>query len=282
MDYMSNYKSLFEITETIAYLTIDIAELTGEKMFTRLLYLNKDRVVEYNSLLSDDDYAELDEIEITKSSVFGADGKVVKGEKGTQRNYKGKIYASISRLWNAFYENLEQSEDYIDFVEKDSCIESVGRGLIIRIETEIMIPEAYDTFSILNIFPESIIQEQITSEIEDDDKDMVRSFFKMKKASLPICMKKEDGKLLCSRLYSNYFLCANEEFEESLDDDLVVVAKVLSPNKSKEKEIFNPLKDFIVLNRAARRSMDIKDSEGLENIYAGEDYMDLEILAIYQ
>ena len=98
---------------------------------------------------------------------------------------------------------------------------------------------------------------------------------------MPVCMNL-DGKTLCAKLHRDCFLCADEEFEECLDDDLVVVAKVLSPNKSKTKEIFNPLKDFIVLSRATRRSMNIKDLEGLENIYATVDYMALEILAIYQ
>ena len=50
-------------------------------MFTRLLYLNKDRIIEYNSMLSNDDFAELDEIEITESNVIGAGGKILKGEK---------------------------------------------------------------------------------------------------------------------------------------------------------------------------------------------------------
>ena len=71
-------------------------------------------------------------------------------------------------------------------------------------------------------------------------------------------------------------------FEECLDEDLVVVAKIISPNKPKAKEIFNPLKDFFVLNRATRRSMKIEDTDGLENIYAEDDYIALEILAIYQ
>ncbi len=256
--------------------------LIGEKLlFTRLLYLNKARVIEYNSLLSNEDYDELDEIEITNSNSVGADGKLVKGEKGIQRNYKGKIYASISRLWNNFYDNLKGNDFFVDFVEDEKSIDAVGRGIIIRIETDITVPENFDTYSILNMFPESFVQEQITSEIEDDDKEMVSNFFKMKKASLPVCMNL-DSKLLCSKLHNDCFLCTDEEFEEALDDDLVVVAKVISPNKTKNKEIFNPLKDFFALNRAARRTLDSQNLEGLENIYADTDYMDLEILAIYQ
>ncbi len=226
-------------------------------------------------------FAELDEIEITESNIIGAGGKILKGEKETQRNYKGRVYASISRLWHSFYANLEKSGDYLDFIDKNPSFEAIGRGLIIRVETEIEIPETFDTYSILSMFPEAFIQEQIISEIEDDDKDLVKNFFKLKKASLPVFMKSE-GKLLCSKLFSNYFLCSDEEFEECLDEDLVVVAKIISPNKPKGKEIFNPLKDFFVLNRATRRSMEIEDTDGLENIYAEDDYIALEILAIYQ
>lgn len=251
-------------------------------MFTRLLYLNKERIVEYNSLLSNEDYAELDEIEVTSQSNLGANMKVVNGEKGIRTNYKGKVYASVTRLWNTFYGNLRGNDYYIDFLEGDEkSIEALGRGTIIRFETEIEIPEAFDTISILNIFPENFIKEQITSEIDENEKDLVRNFFRMKKASLPICMNLEDM-LLCSKLYSNCFQCDDEEFEECLDEELVVVAKVISNNKSRNKEIFNPLKDFFVINRAARRTMNIEKTEGLENIYAEKNYVDLEVLAIYQ
>lgn len=250
-------------------------------MFTRLLYLNKDRIIEYNSMLSNEDFAELDEIEITKSNVIGAGGKILKGEKETQRNYRGRVYASTSRLWHSFYANLKQSDCYLDFIDNDPSFEAIGRGFIIRIETKIKIPETFDTYSILSMFPEEFIREQISNEIEDDDKDWVKNFSKLKKASLPVFMKSE-GKLLCSKLFSNYFLCSDEEFEECLDEDLVVVAKIISPKNPKAKEIFNPLKDFFVLNRATRRSMKIEDTDGLENIYAEDDYIALEILAIYQ
>lgn len=252
-------------------------------MFTRLLYLNKDRVIEYNSLLSNEDYVELGEIEIKNANTLGADGKLIRGERGTQRNYKGKVYASESRLWNMFYNNLKTSDDYIDYIDEDKSIEAIGRGLIIRFETEIVIPDDFDTFSILNAFPESFIQDQIVGDCnyQEIEKNIVKGFFKMKKASLPICMNYE-GKILCSKLYSNYFLCADEEFEECLEDELVVVAKVISPKKAKRKEIFNPLKDFFVLNRAIRRTLDIENAEGLESIFVDDDYVDLEILAIYQ
>jgi len=37
-------------------------------MFTRLLYFDKERVIEYNAIISNEDFVEFDQIEITASA----------------------------------------------------------------------------------------------------------------------------------------------------------------------------------------------------------------------
>lgn len=64
------------------------------------------------------------------------------------------------------------------------------------------------------------------------------------------------GKMLCSKLMSGNMINAKKSF-------------------------YDPLKDFMTLNRDMRRSIDGR-ADGLYEIYADEDYRMIEILAIYQ
>ncbi len=250
-------------------------------MFTRLLYFDKERVIEYNAIISKDDFIEFDEIDILDTTEGSAGISPIKGSKGIQKSKHGKIQAAASRMWNTFSENLNKSDWFIDLLNDGKTIDAIGRGCILCIESEVKIPEAFDTISLLNSMPQSFLENQLVSEIDEDEKDVVKAFFKLKKAALPIIINYED-RLLCSKLKTECFLCTDQEFEDCIEDDLVIVAKVLSPNRSQKKELFNPLKDFFMLNRAARRTMETDHLEGLENIYAEKDYVQLEILAIYQ
>lgn len=250
-------------------------------MFARLLYFDKERVIEYNAIISQDDFIEFDEIDVLDSTEGTAGVHFINGTKGIQKSKHGKVQAASSRLWNAFSDNLEKSEGFIDFLDEEKSINDVGRGCIIRIESEVQIPEEFDTISLLNSVPHDFLEEQLVSDIDDNEKDIVKAFFKLKKASLPISFQYNE-KLLCSKLKNDCFLCTDQEFEDCIEEDLIIVAKVLAPNRSQKKELFNPLKDLFVLNRAARRAMSSDPIEGLENIYVDNDYMYLEILAIYQ
>ena len=70
-----------------------------------------------------------------------------------------------------------------------------------------------------------------------------------------------------------------EEYEEL---EVTIVARIISSNSiSPKKAFYDPLKDFMTLNRTLRRSMGER-GEGLMEICADRDYRMLEVLAIYQ
>ena len=70
-----------------------------------------------------------------------------------------------------------------------------------------------------------------------------------------------------------------EEFEEL---EITIVARVTStPLVGKNKPFYDPLKDFMKLNRSLRRSIGER-TEGLYEIYADQDYKTIEVIAIYQ
>lgn len=84
-------------------------------MFARLLYFDKERVIEYNAIISQDDFIEFDEIDVLDSTEGTAGVHFINDTKGIQKSKHGKVQAASSRLWNVFSDNLEKSEGFIDF-----------------------------------------------------------------------------------------------------------------------------------------------------------------------
>ena len=79
--------------------------------------------------------------------------------------------------------------------------------------------------------------------------------------------------------YSNNMLVKYEDMEEYEELEVTIIARLTSGNMVNSKKAFyDPLKDFMTLNRVMRRSI----SDGLYEIYADRDYRTIEILAIYQ
>ena len=73
-----------------------------------------------------------------------------------------------------------------------------------------------------------------------------------------------------------------ENMEEYEELEVTIIARITSGNMvNAEKSFYDPLKDFMTLNRAMRRSME-RRADGLNEIYADRDYRMIEILAIYQ
>ena len=91
-----------------------------------------------------------------------------------------------------------------------------------------------------------------------------------------------DEQLMCSKLISNNMLVKYEDMEEYEELEVTIIARITSGNMVNAKKAFyDPLKDFMTLNRAMRRSIGGR-TDGLYEIYADRDYRTIEILAIYQ
>lgn len=66
------------------------------------------------------------------------------------------------------------------------------------------------------------------------------------------------------------------------DLEVTIIARATSNNLiDMEKPFYDPLKDFMKLNRTLRRTMG-KRTESLVEIYADQNYIMVEVLAIYQ
>ena len=85
-----------------------------------------------------------------------------------------------------------------------------------------------------------------------------------------------------SKLDSKYLLIDYIELEEYENENIIVLAKVLS-RRSGSSIIYDPLKDFIKINRAMRRMGDINTLPNeLDKIQISGDTLSLEVIAVYQ
>jgi hypothetical protein len=256
----------------------------GEKMFGHLIYFNNDKVTEYNAILHENEIIEYESVDITKEKSGDANLKVLSGGKKSVESYHGKVIKNDMLICNGFMTSLSSSDSYKDFIDGDIEYDSeyLTRGNIIRFESNIVIPEKFDLFKIWDTFKEYFNQE-LAASIAPDDYKTFGKLFETKELKIPICININKN-LGCALLVSSLLKCDYEILENLESDEVVILAKVISNKKKKEKEIFNPLTDFLSFNRYIRRSAEIEKDLPIElsKIYVNENYISLEILAIYQ
>jgi len=199
---------------------------------------------------------------------------------GVETKEQMEVTEDIANDYNVFEKKLEalQGEEYFDFVLNDYDIKTVPNMSIIRLNGSIEIPEQFDIFNMAqNFMP--LIMNQIETD-SNDEKELMEAFFGKASADIPIVMDDEEisvaGKLNISYLEEEY-----AELEEYIEQEVYILCKVIGKINREKVEIFNPLKDFIKLPRAIRRSMD-SDSEGLESIEIEGPVLKVEIIAIYK
>ncbi len=143
------------------------------------------------------------------------------------------------------------------------------------------VPEQFDMIQTIEKF-KPMIQEHINSDITNEsEKKAYEAFLETSGSKIPIFIDMEDS-LMCSKLMSNNMLITYEEFEEYEELEVTILARVISANLiDMKKPFYDPLKDFMKINRTLRRSMKER-TDGLHEIYADQSYKMLEILAIYQ
>ncbi|MCR2022624.1 hypothetical protein NSB04_23360, partial [Blautia pseudococcoides] len=126
-----------------------------------------------------------------------------------------------------------------------------------------------------------IINSIIDENMDESEQTALTAFFDTSNTKIPVLIDYQD-ELMCSKLVSNNMLIKYEELEEYEDLEATIIARITSSNTiNVTKPYYDPLKDFMALNRTVRRGMGSR-TEGLYEIFADRDYRTVEILAIYQ
>ena len=120
-----------------------------------------------------------------------------------------------------------------------------------------------------------------TNNMEESEKEALREFLDSTNAKIPVLVDFEE-QILCSKILSENLLVEYEALEEYEDLEVTILGRITSSNLiSSSKAFYDPLKDFMTLNRAMRRGMGER-AEGLNEIFVDVDYRTIEIVAIYQ
>ena len=169
----------------------------------------------------------------------------------------------------------------LETITKEFDIQTIGRGSIIKFNGFMFVPQEFDITQTIEKF-KPFLMDSISSEIVDETEQKVfKIFFESTDTKIPIILELEDA-LMCSKLISSNMLIEYEDLEEFEELEITIVARVTStPLVGKNKPFYDPLKDFMKLNRSLRRSISER-TEGLYEIYADQDYKTIEVIAIYQ
>ncbi|MBR0380909.1 MAG: hypothetical protein IJH71_00550 [Eubacterium sp.] len=232
-------------------------------MFGNLIYFDNDKINQY--------------IAVINKSLLTEDQ--LQGDKSNQRiEYLSKCVS---------FENLlEGRDDYIDFVNGDNTedIKEIKTSTIIKVRGEIYIPESFDMIHLIDEFKPLVL-----SSIEykdEEEKQLFNTVFNGSKMKIPIfCELGEEcdywlgiGKAIKSNLMIEY-----SDFEDFEERPVNILAKLESRRYFKDSPltVFDIYKDFFGLNRTLRKQIVKDKNSDFEEIKIEEDYLGLELLAIY-
>lgn len=251
-------------------------------MFGNVIYFDSKKISDYAAIARGSKNLRIEKMDISNDKGANLTLPIVGGDVKVTKSYEATIEENNLFDCDEFEHLLSGRDDYFDFTESSNFdITTLRRGYIVKFESTISIPEAFDLTQTIAQFKPLLIS-SISKDMPTDEQEAFKTLFSSAEIKIPLLSECKDC-ILCAKLESK---CLKTEYAQ-LDDyetsDVTILARIVSPNMiDKSKEIFDPLKDFISLNRTMRRSMSNERPDGLQSIYLDEDYKNIEILAIYQ
>lgn len=251
-------------------------------MFGNVVYYDKKKIDEYKAVIKGQKNLEVEEYEVSNDKGVQVDLKAFGADAKASKTYKAKVQESLLYNCDEFEKLLNGRDDYFDFTQSSGFdLTTMSRGVIIKFEGYIKIPEEFDFTQTIDKFKPMLVASLVNDTMDKSEQEAMKVFFETSDTKIPVLID-FDELLMCSKLISNNMLVKYEDMEEYEELEVTIIARITSGNMVNAKKAFyDPLKDFMTLNRAMRRSMDGR-ADGLNEIYADRDYRVTEILAIYQ
>ena len=261
--------------------TKKIKYFNGGNMFGKIVYYDKKAVAEYKTVISGKPNLEIDEYDVTNDKGISADLRLVSADVKAAKSYKAKVQESDLFDCDQFEKMLTGRDDYFDFtVSADFDISTVPSRSIIKMDGYIEIPEDFDMVKVIDAFKPYLMQMGELQNMEETSKMALQTFLgSANAAKIPLVFEGENT-LFCSKIFQENMTISYEELAE-IDDSVTILARVISLFVNSSKPYYDPLKDFISLNRMMRKAMGNRNEE-FKPIYADDQYRMLEILAIYR
>lgn len=258
-----------------------ISRLKGEIMFGKIIYYDKKAVAEYKSVISGKPNLEIEEYDVSNDKGIIADLKLVSADVKASKSYKAKVQESDLYDCDLFEKMLIGRDDYFDFTISSDCdITTVPNRSIIKMDGYIEIPEDFDMMKVIDAFKPFILNMNQFQDMEEASRMALQTFLgSANAAKIPLVFEGEDT-LFCSKIFQENMTISYEELSE-IDENITILARVTSQFVSSTKPYYDPLKDFMALNRMMRKSMGDRGKE-FSPIYVDDQYRMVEVLAIYR
>lgn len=251
-------------------------------MFRSFIYLDKDKLYSYKKLI-EGGYVQPKTVSKTRTKAASA------GIKGASISLKDEenFVTDVEKdpFWD--YDRFElalsdlEGEDYFDFITNEDSYDvcSVPAMKIFRMSGNISIPEEFDLFNLVESFMPLLLESMPIK--NESEQEIANTFLGKAKADIPIVLETPDAAIV-GKLNSKYLLEEYTSLEEYEDQEVTILCKVIGVSHQARVVIFNPLKDFIKLNRTMRRSSSFENCQGVEPIVVDGPVVKVEFIAIYK
>ncbi|MFC3748658.1 hypothetical protein [Paenibacillus sp. GCM10012306] len=252
-------------------------------MFGTILYLNKKLINEFRAIATKLPNVKQENTKVTTERSASGKASLLSASAKSTESYDAIIEENLLLECRNFEKTLTDNQYYHDYVESEEFndISTESQGTIVKFKGYISVPEAFDLTQLI-IQMKPMLLDSISRDMEPTEQEAFRTFFSKKDAKVPLLIESDDA-LLCSKIESQYLEVEYAELEDSDAIEVTVLAKVNSNSLvPKSKALFDPLKDFIPLNRTMRRSMEKDRPRELQAIWVDQDYKSVDIIAMYR
>ncbi|WP_391116647.1 hypothetical protein [Psychrobacillus sp. L3] len=255
-------------------------------MFKNLIYFDSNKVAEYGAVLEGKKHVAIKNVKVSSVKSLSAKVPILSGGINGSNEMEGEILDNLILDCNEFEELLESKskDNYFDFLENECDCETIPRTSIIRFEGVFKIPSEFDMMDLINKFKPMLASSMNLQNAQEEE--IFNSVFAKESTKIPAFLECNNfgNRVGFAKLTSNNLCYEVEHLEDFEDEEVTIIAKVLSRKDVIDKPIvvFDIMKDLFSLSRGIRRQMGEQEIEGLQNIKSDENVIILEVLAVYQ
>lgn len=250
-------------------------------MFRNFIYLDTDKMYTYIRQIEKQNRPQMKRVSRKDKKSIGAEVSALSLQADNELTMEGEITQDQSFDYDRFEYALEELEgdDFFNFVLHDEYdYTTLPQMKLIRIQNTFEIPEGFDTVELIHKFKSYVVN---SIDIDAAQKQLVTDLLENSSADIPIIMENDDI-TIASKLKAQFLHCESNDLEEYAEQEVFMLCRVIGVVDKDSVEIYNPLKDYIKLSRAIRRSLpnDGKDM-GLDSIVIPGPVLKVDIIAIY-
>lgn len=144
----------------------------------------------------------------------------------------------------------KSGDEYYIMMHGDPTWAIPDGGVIIKFDGYIKVPEEFDLTQTIDKFKPMLITSLVKDTMDQSEQVALQVFLETSDTKIPVLID-FDEQLMCSKLISNNMLVKYEDMEEYEELEVTIIARITSGNMVNAKKAFyDPLKDFMTLNRA--------------------------------